>query len=307
MNTISCMNDNSISSSKSHITDKINKKINAIYETLCKYAKENINNIIIIEKQLLIISNKINEILKINQDKNVKSIKLSFKSFSANSILMNTDKSKNNKDLNYYQDSIMNNNIMTSDKTNPNIFSEANCNKYLNYKLKRKLKHEHDKNKIKELEYLERIAVLQCKLNLYEHNFEKVLMENNLINNKKFRSIHNWNLNFKIKNRDKKEEKYLTRPLSSAGDDKKSSYLKKKFKKFVENHKIHNNSLIESFISANKLSSESNDYSYKKTSGPYKYQIGNNYLRNDFRQIKKAIHNNKTKITKFIDNCKKMF
>ena len=76
----------------------------------------------------------------------------------------------------------------------------------------------------------------------------------------------------------------------------------------MENHKNNNNSVVESYISANKNknSIESYECSNKKLNAHYKYQIGNNYLRNDFRQIKKTIHNNNTKITKLMNNCKKV-
>ena len=252
------------------------------------------------------MGDKIDEIIKTNQDKKIeKSKKIVFKSFSTNNILVNVDKPKDSKEVYNLKDSTIINN--KNNTTNPNIYNEMDYNKYLIYKLKKKLKQAHNNNKLKELEYLERIAVLQCKLNLYEYNFEKVLIENNLIKNKKYRNFLNCNCNCTKKSIENKGEKYLNRPFSSISDVK-TSFLKKKIKKFMENHKNNNNSVVESYISANKNknSIESYECRNKKLNAYYKYQIGNNYLRNDFRQIKKTIHNNNTKITKLMNNCKKV-
>lgn len=303
MNKVNYINDNEFTSKDINIPDKIINIMTNINETLFKYVKENYYNINIIETKLVLINNKINEVLEMNAKKNKsiisKNKKVLFKSFSSNNLLNNTDKSNNNKFNNNIKHSINNNNIKNIN--NSNIIKEIDSNKYLTFKLKKKLKQEHNKNKLKELDYLERIAVLQCKLSLYEKNFEKLIIDN--INNKKFRANLNLNYYFKNQKSGYKNERNLIRPLSSTTIDTKISNLKKHFKKYVEN-KNNNNSISETYITANMNSLESYLSKNKKNNYcnsnylHYKYEIGNNYIKNDFRRIKKTIHENNTKITK---------
>lgn len=304
MNKVNFINENEITSKNINIPDKIINIMTHINETLFKYVKDNFYNINIIETKLVLINNKINEVLEMNAKKNKslnsKSKKVLFKSFSSNNILNNTDKSKNNKFKNILKENINSNNIKNI--TNSNIINEIDSNKYLTFKLKKKLKQEHNKNKLKELDYLERIAVLQCKLSLYEKNLEKLIIEN--ISNKKFRANLNFNYYFRSLKSDYKNERNLFRPLSSTTIDTKISNLKKHFNKYVENKK-NNNSISETYITANINSLESYLSKNKKNNYcnsnylHYKYEIGNNYIKNDFRRIKKTIHENNTKITKF--------
>ena len=256
MNKVNYINDNEFTSKDINIPDKIINIMTNINETLFKYVKENYYNINIIETKLVLINNKINEVLEMNAKKNKsiisKNKKVLFKSFSSNDLLNNTDKSNNNKFNNNIKHSINNNNIKNIN--NSNIIKEIDSNKYLTFKLKKKLKQEHNKNKLKELDYLERIAVLQCKLSLYEKNFEKLIIDN--INNKKFRANLNLNYYFKNQKSGYKNERNLIRPLSSTTIDTKISNLKKHFKKYVEN-KNNNNSISETYITANMNSLES--------------------------------------------------
>ena len=201
-----------------------------------------------------------------------------------------------------------NKNILKEKNGNINIKNqnEMEPNKQLIFKLKKQLKKEHDKDKIKELEYLERIAILQCKLNLYERNFEKLLLENNIIKNIRTKNINNNDINyFKIRNGKIGEKgKNICRPYSSTIDAKISN-LKKHFPENNNNNK----SVINTYISANTNTLESYFNRNKKRNCcrslnnlNYKYQIGNKYLKNDFIQIKKTIHKNNIKINKFMNN-----
>ena len=303
------------------IPDSIIKIISVINQTLYKYIKDNLNEEKIIEAKLLFINNYIKEkFLKKHKSQNeiklLKPEKLHFKSYISNTLVTPEKLSiYKNKSVNYLEES-----NSYKNRSNPKVNNEMNLNNYINFKLKKKLKQEHDKNKIKELEYLERIAVLQCKVNLYEKNFEKLILENNSfkIQNGRNNSTKNDNNNkkiyYKIKNTKVANEKNrpFTRPLSSTIDAKISN-LKKYFKNFSEiRNSRKNNSMFETYINANANTLDSYLNMNKKRNRfsshndfNYKYEIGNSYLRNDFREIKRTIHKNNDKIVKIINNCLK--
>ena len=266
------------------------KIITNINQIIFRYIKDNYSEIKIIEKKLSIIIDSINNILqKENSDiyKIDKSEKILLKSFRKNYSNKNSD----------YKDITCSSN-------------EVGSNNYLIFKLKKKLKQEHENNKINELKFLERIAVLQYKLNLYEKSFEKLILDNNISTPKKEKekekSIYidneeNNKVNFlikKINNEKNKKQKNIFRPFSSLNDKNLNEFNKNIFK----NHSI-NESAIRTFISSN-LNNENyfsrNKYirnSNSLNNINYRYYLGNNYLRNDFRQIKKTIHENNKKIS----------
>ena len=304
------------------IPDNIIKIITLINQSIFKYIKDNLNDKKIIEQKLIEINNNIKDILK-KKSENCKKVqkyqKIFFKSLSKVNTLVSPEKSNNSNNKKSLKDIINNKNI-----TNPNILGEMDSNKYLTFKLKKKLKQEHDKNKIKELEYLERIAILQCKLNLYEKNLEKLILERKT--SKKIKERNNSLKNsstskfyFKLKNfdnnkeKEKEKDRNMLRPLSNIVDSKISN-LKKYFKNFSEMYNSKkNNYIIETYISANTNTLDSYLNRNLKRNGynsindlHYKYQIGNNYLRNDFREIKRTIHKNNTKIEKLINYCENL-
>ena len=272
------------------IPNYVLKIITNINQIIFRYIKDNYSEIKIIEKKLSIIIDSINNILqKENSDiyKIDKSEKILLKSFRKNYSNKNSD----------YKDITCSSN-------------EVGSNNYLIFKLKKKLKQEHENNKINELKFLERIAVLQYKLNLYEKSFEKLILDNNISTPKKEKEkeksnyIHNEEnnkVNFlikKINNKKNKKQKNIFRPFSSLNDKNLNEFNKNIFK----NHSI-NESAIRTFISSN-LNNENyfsrNKYirnSNSLNNINYRYCIGNNYLRNDFRKIKKTIHENNDKIS----------
>ena len=285
----------------SKIPDTIIKIIDVINKTFFKIIQENINNIKIVEKKLIYINSLIKKIFQEKEKSNI-----DYKCNSENILLKSYNK-VNNAFMNPKKENSDNKNKLKEKNGNENIKNqnEMDSNKYLIFKLKKKLKKDHDKDKIKELEYLERIAILQCKLNLYERNFEKLLLENNIIKNIKKKNINNNNnYCFKIRNSEiRKKGENMRRPYSSIIDAKISN-LKKYF---PENN--NNKSVINTYISANTNTLDSYLNRNKKRNCyrslnnlNYKYQIGNNYLRNDFIQIKKTIHKNNIKINKFMNN-----
>ena len=262
------------------------KIITSINQIIFRYIKDNCNEIKIIEKKLSIIIDNINNILqneKIDICKSTKSEKRLIKSYFKNDTNRNND----------YKD-------ITSSS------NEIGSNNYLIFKLKRKLKQEHENNKINELKFLERIAVLQSKLNLYEKSFEQLILDNNAPMAKKEKNNYidneeNNKVDFsiqKLNNEKNKKQKIIYRPFSSLNDRNINEFKKNIF----ENHSI-NESAIRTYISANSnnenyLSRNKNIRNSNSLNNiNYRYCLGNNYLRNDFRQIKKTIHENNKKIS----------
>lgn len=262
------------------------KIITNINQIIFRYIKDNYSEIKIIEKKLSIIIDNINCILqKENNDicKSNKSEKILLKSFGKN---------HSNKNIDYK-------NITCSS-------NEVGSNNYLIFKLKKKLKQEHENNKINELKFLERIAVLQYKLNLYEKSFEQLILDNNISKLKREKEKSNYidneeNNNVSIKklnNGANKKQKNIYRPFSSLNDKNINEFKIK----ILDNHLI-NESSIRTYISAN-LNNE-NIFNRNKNGRNsnslnninYRYYLGNNYLRNDFRKIKKTIHENNDKIS----------
>ena len=304
MDELKIKNNNKQRNSK--IPDTIIKIIDVINKTFFRIIQENINNVKIVEKKLIYINNLIK---KIFQQKEKSTIDHKYKS---ERILLKSYNKVNNASMSLKKENNDNKNILKEKNDNENIKNqcEMDSNKYLIFKLKKKLKKDHDKDKIKELEYLERIAILQCKLNLYERNFEKLLLENNINKNIRKKNINKNNNNnnycFKIRNCELREKgENIYRPYSSIIDAKINN-LKKYF---PENNNNINKSVINTYISANTNTLDSYLNRNKKRNCcrslnnlNYKYQIGNNYLRNDFIEIKKTIHKNNIKINKFMSN-----
>ena len=281
-----------------NIIDNINKKV-------FQYIKDNLKDIKIIEKKLLLIDSNVKILFhknnKLETNQNLYKFEILFNSYDKINSFTSQGKPKILKRQ-------KNENI-----ENQNIIKEMNSIKYLNFKLKKKLKQDHDQNKIKELEYLERIAILQCKLNLYERYLEKLILEKKSCTNIKQRnnSLININNNYYLNNKnsevDKIKERNLCRPYSSTIDEKISNLKKNVFESFNNNR--NNNSAIDTYISANTNTLDSylnrnkkRNYRNSLNDLHYKYQIGNNYLRNDFKQIKKTIHKNNCKINKLMNN-----
>ena len=142
---------------------------------------------------------------------------------------------------------------------------------------------------------------------------EKLILEKKSCTNIKQRnnSLKNINNNYYLNNKnsevDKIKERNLCRPYSSTIDEKISNLKKNVFESFNNNR--NNNSAIDTYISANTNTLDSylnrnkkRNYRNSLNDLHYKYQIGNNYLRNDFKQIKKTIHKNNCKINKLMNN-----
>ena len=286
------------------IPESILKIIELINISLFKYINQSKNNKKGTEVKLVYINNLITENLY-KKSPAIKSYNLSAKTRKSNFNLTSIENNKNN--------------------TNPDIYEEINsCNinsNYLRLKLKNKIKKEHNKYKIKEMEYLQRIAELQSQINSYEKKLEKLALENDgLINyiNNNMNIITKNNMNrtnsadnlyakdrenikyFKIKNHKKKSIKNSNKIIKSQSlSDLFENDLIKNLKIDLKQDKQKENKLItiDSYMNTNL--NKNKNTNIKMTYKPhyatsinninFKYQVGNGYLRNNFIKLKKDI------------------
>ena len=286
------------------IPESILKIIELINISLFKFINQSKNNKKGTEVKLVYINNLITENLY-KKSPAIKSYNLSAKTRKSNFNLTSIENNKNN--------------------TNPDIYEEINsCNinsNYLRLKVKNKIKNEHDKYKIKEMEYLQRIAELQSQINSYEKKLEKLVSENDeLINyiNDNMNIIAKNNMNrtnsadnlsikdkenikyFKIKNHKKKSIKNSNKIIKSQSlSDLFENDLIKNLKIDLKQDKQKENKLItiDSYMNTNL--NKNKNANIKMTYKPhyatsinninFKYQVGNGYLRNNFVKLKKDI------------------
>ena len=286
------------------IPESILKIIELINISLFKFINQSKNNKKGTEVKLVYINNLITENLY-KKSPAIKSCNLSAKTRKSNFNLTSIENNKNN--------------------TNPDIYEEINsCNinsNYLRLKVKNKIKNEHNKYKIKEMEYLQRIAELQSQINSYEKKLEKLVLENdeliNYINdNMNIMAKNNMNRTnsadnlsikdkenikyFKIKNHKKKSIKNSNKIIKSQSlSDLFENDLIKNLKIELKQDKQKENKLItiDSYMNTNL--NKNKNASIKMTYKPhyatsinninFKYQVGNGYLRNNFVKLKKDI------------------
>ena len=286
------------------IPESVLKIIELINISIFKYINESKNNQKGKEVKLVYINNLITETLY-KKNPAIKSYNLSAKTRKSNFNLTSIENNKNN--------------------TNPDIYEEiSSCNvnsNYLRLKLKNKIKNEHNKYKIKELEYLQRIAELQSQINSYEKKIEKLISENDgLINyiNDNMNIIANNNMNrtnsadnlsvkvkenikyFKLKNHKKKNIIKSNNLIKSRSVSElfENDYIKNlKFDLKQSNQKENKLITIDSYMNTkldqNKNSSRKMNYKPHYATSinniNFKYQVGNGYLRNNFVKLKKDI------------------
>ena len=286
------------------IPESILKIIELINISLFKFINQSKNNKKGTEVKLVYINNLITENLY-KKSPAIKSCNLSAKTRKSNFNLTSIENNKNN--------------------TNPDIYEEINsCNinsNYLRLKVKNKIKNEHNKYKIKEMEYLQRIAELQSQINSYEKKLEKLVLENdeliNYINdNMNIMAKNNMNRTnsadnlsikdkenikyFKIKNHKKKSIKNSNKIIKSQSlSDLFENDLIKNLKIDLKQDKQKENKLINIDSYMNTNLNKNKNTNIKMTYKPhyatninnikFKYQVGNGYLRNNFVKLKKDI------------------
>ena len=208
----------------------------------------------------------------------------------------------------YHLTTLDNNN--NNNNLNSEILNEIKMNNLIKFRLKKKLKCEHDKFVVKEMEYLQRILELQSQVNTYEksigkinneniskmHNFEiirnnsaKSLTVKNKQNIRAFQSKNkNNNKSNSNNNIDRRRIKIVQSFTNSFGNSNIQYYRGENQKVNRENSVSSIDSYIHSNIyrNKNKNSDDSNNQNRKLE---YKYQIGKGYFRNKFFKLKKDI------------------
>ena len=158
---------------KKSIPSSLLKILELINITLFHYINNEKKNTKNIELKLVYINNIISDILY----KNIKIKESSkLKEYVKKSNNLCTKLRKSNYNLTSFENN--------KSAINPEFINDTNSTIYLKLKFKKKIKEEHNKYKIREMEYLERIDELQSKLNFYEKSIEKLIKENEKLNNK---------------------------------------------------------------------------------------------------------------------------
>ena len=192
-----------------------------------------------------------------------------------------------------------------------------------NSRLKKKLKNDHDKYIVKEMEYLQRISELQSQVNLYEKTLDEMNINNNDIvnNNNNDNGVDNIsktirnnsakslpvksdkNLRYfrkKYSTTTNKNDKNIIQPLSCSFANKSMHSIKgevnQRFNK--ENSVTSLDSYLNSYRNINI---NINNDKYKNRHLNFKYQVGNAYYRNKFIKLKKDIKDQNDYLQKIRD------
>ena len=174
------------------ISYKFKDILNRIFNCIDDYINKNIKNPNLVESKLLSINNYIIDLLHTNESPHNSFINNNRCNSQAdifpekvifNQLISSREYEEKKKTVNKYKRKYFNNIIEKSenainnhhkDKDDYNLITNENMQcKFKIIKLKRKLKSEQEKNKIKELSYLQRLSYIQKKLNLYESKNNK--------------------------------------------------------------------------------------------------------------------------------------
>ena len=231
--------------------DILKRIINRINEFIDK----NINTPYLIESKLLLINNYIIDILNANDvsqssfiyspNQDSSQSNFHFEKIKFNPLIGSQDYEEKQKIINKFKHKYFNSIKEKNEKiihsyNDFNINSdnkiELTPNKFKIIKLKRKLKDEHEKNKLKELSYLQRLLDMQKDLYLYElkrnkenernhsynNNLNYFTINNYYYNNK--RNINNINYNENLNTNNNKEIKHS---MSQCDFKERSEIVKK--------------------------------------------------------------------------------
>ena len=278
--------------------NKFRDIIKRIFNCMDEYIIKNINNPSLVESKLLLINNYIIGLLYTSEELQHNSYTISnnniisninLDKFLPNSLLSSREYEEKKKVLKKLKIKYFNNkedkneNIILSynDNINFNNKSRLSPKQFKIIKLKRKLKDEQTKNKIKELSYLQRLCDVQKELYLYElqKNREKEKEMNN--NNLTYRTLNN---TFKKRNISKSHLQYNSNKTKTI----KHSISQYQIKNSKLNYEKKNNDDMKlkfELFRKKKILRRSQDMKY------------------DFKEIKKSIEK-KIDIIKSIKNNK---
>ena len=265
--------------------------IELINISLFKYISQEKINEKLAKVKLMYINNLITDILYNNTEIKNPPKNPSAKTRKAKYHLTTLDDNNNN-----------NNNL------NSEILNEIKMNNLIKFRLKKKLKCEHDKFVVKEMEYLQRILELQSQVNTYEKSL-------NIINNENISQIPNFEIirnnsakSLTVKNKQNLrsfQRKNIGNSISNSNNntDRRQIKIVQSFTNSYGNSNAKNNrgenqkfnkensvSSIDSYIHSNINRNKNSADSYNKNRQfEYKYQIGKGYFRNKFYKLKKDI------------------
>ena len=169
---------------------------------------------------------------------------------------------------------------------NSDLLNDIKINNLIKFRLKKKLKNEHDKFVVKEMEYLQRILELQSQVNTYEKSL-------NIINNENINQIPNFEI---IRNNSAKS-------LTVKNKQNLRSFQRKNIGNSISNS--NNNTdrrqikIVQSFTNSYGNSNAKNSRGDRQFE--YKYQIGKGYFRNKFYKLKKDIREQNNYLQKIRD------
>ena len=271
--------------------------LNEITFMINKYITDNQENWSLVQMKLSLLLKTAQELLyppKTNLVPNIKIKKINLFATSYNPHTINTKPLYNiQKKINENLFFSINLNSKTAETLNEKTNSNSD-NIYEIIKLKRKLKEEHEKYLLRELAYLERISTVQSQLKKHEKEISSPKFPNisdinsNNISNSSSAMIKNVNkfLDSKMKKNFSCGNLFNSRSKKSNRNNIEFSFFEKNFNlNDFQEHKQHN--------------------SIKKLH--YKYDVGNSYLKNDFKNIQKVFLKNSRAIRSLKDSYSPTF
>jgi hypothetical protein len=290
------------------IPESLLNMIELINISLFKYINQEQINEKSAEQKLMYINNIINDILYNNKEFQTQLKNSSAKLRKSNYHLTTLEHIRN--------------------KTNPDILNEIEKNNLIKFRLKKKLKNDHDKYIVKEMEYLQRISELQSQVNLYEKTLDELTINNNnndnlnnnsdidndnikVIRNKSAKSLpvkSNKNLRYfrkKCNTMTNKNEINIIQPLSySLANNSMHSLQGEVNQRFNQENSV---SSLDSYLNSYKnINININNDNYKNKHLNFKYQVGNGYYRNKFIKLKKDIKEQNNYLQKVRDLLKEI-
>ena len=271
------------------LSNKFKDILNRIILCINDYIEKNIHNPSLVESKLLLINNYTVDILNnseifsnntnqnnsqqyIIQDKNSLNQLISSRDYEEKKNSLNKFKRKYFKMIKENSEYVIHSYIDT--KKDSKQKNESSIDKFKIIKLKRKLKDEQEKNKIKELSYLKRLLDVQKDLFLIENKKIKD-KENRIRNSFDFTTINN-----SFKNRNINNYNSLTYLNNTKN-------IKHSISQCEMNHSLNNNNEKYNF----------NDMKLKYELLRKKIFLKkNNFIKFDFREIKKSIDKKMDKI-----------
>ena len=261
---------------KQNLPEQIVNLIETILNRIINYSQKNISNLSLLENKILSINEYTINILT------------SPKQQSRNGQKTPKNISNDYSSVSFYS--------KTQTPNNTNNYKSLSLNHYMITKLKRKLKQEHEKKKIIELGYLEKIIILKNQLNKYQsENLGKVLDQTNDISEYKI-VLRKENKSAKS-NRTKNIQK-INNILESNNNskDNSSNILRNNT---TTNFSVQNNrtkNINPKKTNAKNLSNVNYFFRIPRNMQSKNRTFKNYYLRYDLNEIKHEVEEGKRKI-----------